>query len=378
MQLKLNENTVLNEYKVTVNGKNLGSQDMRGIEIRWSLDEIYTIGNIVFLDTIGMIEHGKVKVHDELEISYTDAMEEKYKQKFYITDVHETRADAAKIFAEIKFIDRNIINWMNTYESKGFSHGKLKDILEYYIPKYKKDLNPNNELDGKEIWGNKDSVSCGHVVPGDRSLAVLIQRWEQEGNFMFFQTRKDINITKWKKLTAKSPDEYPLKVFSPNQSYIGLIGDLRIRAADGVATNVVLSDLQEVTLKLEESGSKIFTDVKLKYTEIQDETGSTSSTDIPLIKSNGTENIAVRTNLSQKHKANYAKFLNNAIQMEVVVPGWAKRNIGDVVKVHIGTHDVIEDIDKVQSGKWLISKITDKVNQGFYTQKLTLIRSKHM
>jgi hypothetical protein len=60
---------------------------------------------------------------------------------------------------------------------------------------------------------------------------------------------------------------------------------------------------------------------------------------------------------------------------EVIVPGWSKRNIGDIIELQMETLNINEDIDKNMSGKWVITKMIDKVAQGHFTQLLTIARS---
>jgi hypothetical protein len=330
---------------------------------------------------MGMIEHGKLRIHDEIEIYYVDALKETYRQTFLLTDIQDNRAtEPFKIFATLKFIDKNIINWLNTFEAKGFEHNDVDKILKYYIDKHKKDLVPKYELTADKCkWGNETKPKeTSHVVPNDRSLAVLIQRWEQEANFIFFQNRKNIVATHWSKVLKKSPLEHPLKLNTPNEQYVSKIGDIQVKSADALSSNIVIPNITEYYVD-HLSGGKKQVKVELDFKRALEESGSIGNTQVDWVKSNDTKQVAIRTPTSQKFIANYQKFINNMIVMEVIVPGWNKREIGEIVEVKMESHDnLTQDVDKNLSGKWLISKLTDKINQGFFSQKLTLTRSKHM
>ena len=375
MFLKLTDAHLLDEFIVKIGSYRIVNQDVRDMNINWQINEIYTVGEIQFVDSVHMIEHKPVRVNDEIEISMTDAIKENYKQTFIITDISELRVEKNEVVAVLKFIDKNSFEYMRSFRSKGFSHAKSNDIAKFLLDEYKKDdKSVKNEISGEKKWGNEEkSGTETHVLPGDRTVMNNLYRLMSEGDFVVFQSRKNINMTEWKKLTSAEQVEYRLKMVPGNMSYLGKMGDYEAKTSDALSSNTIMPD--QDTMKIKHYDGKKIIKKDLKYDLARDESGKCGSTDIEWVKGNGTKIMGYMTNTSESGMYNYKKYVNNMIVMECVVPGTFKRDIGKTIDVQLETLDISQDIDKNMSGKWVIIKIVDKTHQGFFTQKLTLARS---
>lgn len=375
MFLKLTDAHILDEFKVKLDSYEIQNQDVRNLEIHWQVNEIYTVGEIHFVDTVHMIEHKPVKTNEKIEISWTDGLKENYKQEFIITDVKEKRVEKEEVIGIIRFIDQNSFEFMRSFRSKGFSHAKTVDISKFLINEYKKDdKSVKSEVSGEHKWGNEEKKGTeSHVLPGDRTVMNNLYRLMAEGEFLIFQNRKEIKVSEWKKLTGGQKVDYKLTFVPDNISYVGKMGDYHSHTADAISANLIMPEQE--TVKICHPDGKKLIKKDITYNKAIDESGKCGGTDIKWVEGNGTKNIGYATHTSEAYLYNYKKYVNNMIIMECVVPGYTKRQIGDTIEVQMETLDINVDIDKNMSGKWVIVKLVDKTHQGYYTQKLTLARS---
>jgi hypothetical protein len=373
MFLKITDFHDLQEIRIKIDGYEIVHEDIRDLEIHWQINEIYTVGSLKWVDSVHMIEHKPLKVNDIMDLYWKDASGETYKQKFVITEVQDVRTEIRQNIGAIRFIDQNTIEFLKTYHSKGFTHNKMDEICKFYIGKYKKDKEPKYDIT-KKVWGNEQGDdSNSHVVPGDRSLMNNFYRFMAEGDFIIYQDREHIVLTEWKKITSKSALDHKLKFVPENMSYMGKMGEYKSAPANGLAANIIMPDHK--TVRIDHTKGKKLIKSDLDYKKARDDSGKTGATDVEWVQGNGTRVIGYSTNTSDSHDYSYKKYVNNMVLAEVIVPGWSKRNIGDIIELQMETLNINEDIDKNMSGKWVITKMIDKVAQGHFTQLLTIARS---
>jgi hypothetical protein len=374
MWLKTSEYMAVDDFRFEINGKRVVVQDIKSLEVRWQLSELYTIGEAVFIDSIGIIEHTKMMPHQDLKISWKDATGETFNQTFYVTNIQDVRAEKGQVVGLIRFIDKNIINFINTFESKGFPNGDIKLILDYYVNKYKVDKSFDNQISSYKYGNETNPGNPSQAVPGDRSLANLIEKWSTDADFIFYQERKKITCTCWNKLLSKSCKGEPLIIQGQNLNYVGRVGDMLSDTADSLTANIIMPNIEQYYMKHLEGKKHIIE--PYSYTDARSESGGPlGSKVVEWVKPNDTKNIAVRRDKSKKFKYTYKKYVNNMQILEVITPGDSTREVGDVMKVMFQSHELNEELDENLVGKWLVAKITDKITMGYLTQKLTLIRS---
>lgn len=373
MWLKITDFHDVDDFKVTVDQYEISFDDVRGIEIHWNINEIYTLGYITWIDSIKMIEHKPVRPGEFIEMYWQDGQKETFKQTFVITDIEEIRTEKEQTIGTIRFIDKNSFNFLKTFHSKGFDNGDMKEIVDFFINKYKQDKEVENKLSEKK-WGNEeDADKMTHIIPQDRPLLNSLYKLMLDGDFMIYQTRDKLIVCDWKDITSKGPLDHKLVLQPDNINYIGKIGDIKSKLAEAIATNIIMPDT--TTLKIKHYEGKKLIQKDLDYKKAIEESGKLGATDIKWVEGNGTKALSYSTNTSEAFMNSFKKYVNEALCLEVVVPGWNKRNIGEVLDIMLETGDINVDIDKNMSGKWLIIGIVDKISQGYFVQKITLARS---
>ena len=378
MHLKVSEYLELDELTLSIDEYKISADDVMDFEIHWQLHELYTVGTIKFIDRLRMLEHKPLTINDILSVKWIDAQKEIFQSDFIITDIEELRTDKEEVVGSLRFIDLNSMEYMRAFVSKGYTHADLVKISSEMLNKYKKDSKSVKIEAGKKEWGNEEKPGqMTHIIPGNISLLQNLYKYMSEGDFLMFQDRKNINITEWSKVTSRGALQYPLRFTPDNQYYIGKIGDYTYRMNGGLSSNVVVPDSN--TTKIRISSEKNIKKDELNFTSAIGESGSLGSRMIPYFIGNGTSKIDIKTYPSQASKYSYKKYVNSMVQVEVIVPGWTKRNVGDKVELMLETQDIYTKatgFDKNMSGMWTIDTLIDKIVQGVYTQKMILVRAK--
>lgn len=374
MPLELNSSLELAESKIKVKDKEINVDEIQDVEIYWDMDNLYTFGTIAFRDELNFIENAPILVNDEIELYFKDGLKKVYKQTFIIQKVIKAGTYKGVNHATLEIIDKNAIEFMKVYDSKGFINTSVQDVIVEYYKKYNKEENRKMYNESTPTgWGNDGNSSL--IVPGDRSLFSSLNMFIKETDILLFNRRDDIMLTDYKKLNSKNPKKEVFTINPENQFYNYRIGDYYVKGGDSFANTITNSDTEVVTYDYK-AGKKVVKQ-NMGFKEASNESKSLGKTDINIVPSNETKRIVYASNNSGSNMFIQKKYANRAIQIVMTVPGTFNNNIGDVVEIIIPTSNNKLDIEKNISGKYLIIKVTDKIMMNKFVQQITIARAKN-
>lgn len=374
MALELNSSLELVESKIIVKGKEINVDEIQDVEIYWDIDNLYTFGTVTFRDELNFIENAPILVNDEIELYFKDGLKKVYKQTFIIQKVVKAGTHKGVNHASLEIIDKNAIEFMKVYDSKGFVNTSVQDVIVDYYKKYNKEENRKMYNESTPTgWGNDGNASL--IVPGDRSLFSSLNMFIKETDILLFNRRDDIMMTDYKKINTKEAKKDKFTINPDNQFYNYRIGDYYVKGGDSFANTITNSDTEIVTYDYK-VGKKVVKQ-NLGFKEASDASKSLGKTDVITAPTNETKRIVYASNNSGSNMFIQKKYANRAIQVVMTVPGTFENNIGDVVEIVIPTSNNKLDIEKNISGKYLVIKITDKIIANKFVQQLTIARAKN-
>lgn len=374
MALELNSSLELVESKIKVKDKELNVDEIQDIEIYWDMDNLYTYGFITFRDELNFVENAPILVNDEIEVYFKDGLKKIYKQKFIIQKIVKAGTYKGVNHATFEIIDKNAIHFMKVYDSKGFMNKTVQDVIVEYYKKHNQeedrkmlnDSTPNN-------WGNDGNASF--IVPGDRSLFSSLNLFIKESDILLFNRRDEIMMTDYKRMNSRNARKEFFTINPDNQFYNFRIGDYFVKGGDSFSNTITNSDTEVVSYDYK-AGKKVVKQ-NIGFKEATASSKSLGKTDIDPVPSNETKRIVYAPNNSNKNMYIQKKYANRAIEVVMTVPGAFINNVGDVVEIVIPTSNNKLDIEKNISGKYLITKVVDKITLNKFVQQITVSRAKN-
>lgn len=374
MALELNSSLELVESTIKVKEKEINVDEIQEVEIYWDMDNIYTYGYITFRDELNFIENAPILVNDEIELHFKDGLKKVYKQTFIIQRIVKAGTHKGVNHATFEIIDKNAIEFMKVYDSKGYMNTSVQDVIVDYYKKYNKEENRKMLNDSTPTnWGNDGNASI--IVPGDRSLFSSLNMLVKESDILLFNRRDEIMMTDYKKMNSREAKKDIFTINPDNQFYNYRIGDYSIKGGDSFSNTITNSDTEIVSYDYK-VGKKVVKQ-NIGFKEASNSSKSLGGTDIGIVPSNSTKRIVYASHNSASNMYLQKKYANRAIEVIMTVPGTFLNNIGDVVEIMIPTSNSKLDIDKNISGKYLITKIVDKIIMNKFVQQITISRAKN-
>ena len=372
MVLEEVESALLRECIIKVKGKEIDSTHIMDSEITWDLHSFMNYGYITFRDALNHVENAPIIVGDELDMYFKDFDKKIYKQKFKVQKISKikVKSGAKEFYAKIEFIDKNSFEFMKVYESKAYKSKPVQDFIKEYFNKYKQDDKSLTDETTPLYFGNNGDESF--IIPSDRSFFKTLNKMITDVDMLFFNKRKEVMMTFYDKLTSKGPRGPAFKPDPKNEHYIHKIADYDIKNYDGFTSNITNGKIEIYSIDYK-AGKKI---IKTPYdfSTAEGEIGKLGGTTIPITEDKDPK-VLFSTYNSKAVQSIAKKYASKAVEIVMTVPGTFENEVGDVIEVEFPTGNIKEDIEKNISGKYLITKVVDKIISGYFVQQLTVSRT---
>ena len=376
MTLELADDYGLRDNVIVLEDEVLKLDMFDSFEIYWDLHELYIHGSFVFRDEGNIFEKKKITTGAKLHLYGKDLIDKEMNQDFILTDVSEIRSQSPTYKTHVvRFMDPAMYSIMKIYKAKGFPENKkIQDIfMEYYKSLDNKKW--KERFTQKEVkWMIKKDLTLKnpYIVPADRSLMVILHRILSENDILFFSRRNDYTAIEHKVLLTQKPRAEIFEFMPTNTKYTYRIGDITNNSAKGTSTGTILPNAKEFSYDHNAKKANIS---KLTHQQITSE-GKLGKTESNINEIQEGDKILYNSHGNSTYTDMYRRYTNKMFEIEITVPGTFNNQVGDMVEVNIPTNNFGDtNIDKNISGKYLITKVTDKFVQAYFVQRLTLSRS---
>lgn len=363
---------------IHINDIEIIPEDLISVEIQWNLSDFAVQGYLEMKDTYDLMSTGIFDGTAILKIYAEDLYGEKFYRKFKISGISTSEYNERFRLLNINFVE-DVFNTLNKlYRSKGFKNKTYTEAFESYLLEHNIDEMLSEYKITKEL---EDSIQRrDFVVSQDVSVLDFFNRVFRNEGYRLYQERNKIILKEvnFNELPEAEVDGNILD-FSNNTSnnYYGFkIHDFKVGSQDTITMNAVRPvikhfayDINSKTMNTEtENLETIYESLKLNnadFKNIQQTIGEKYSTDFDSVL--GKQKMDIED-----------VFLKNN-NLEIVVPGNFKYNkLGYIVNVTLKGNIFIvrnsSEGDVINSGRYFISSISDKIVGDKMIQKIILNR----
>lgn len=358
----LNAANKLKSYSVKIGSVDLIPETIISLEISHSNKDVIVPGTLVIDDLYDIALLEDLNVID-VEVVYTDIYDKTFEKTFVILKISEFETSKNTKMLSIDLQDKFSYTLETSFYSKSFT-GTAIDALKSYL----------EHLQLKEVLIN-DLTSIEEVVqftiPQDQNNLISLQNEFRKLGCYFFQNRDSIVI---KKLSEMDFSTLPLNGLyiqqTDNQLYKNIIHDIYVDQANKTNTppksRSLAFDIKSKKMVYMETG-----DPKLYKID--------SNNDNYLQSENGQVDVYQTTlNFDQNEYNIREKFVsqNSCI---IAVNGYIDNGVNQIYDLRIAgnksSSKLIADGDLNLNGKWVSTKVVDKIVGDSLVQKITLNRS---
>lgn len=370
MELEQVESALLRECIINVKGKEIDANHIMDSEITWDIHSFMNYGYINFRDALNHVENAPIIVGDDLDMYFKDFDKKVYKQKFKIQKISKVKDKYKEFYVRIEFVDRNSFSFMKAYESKAYKNKPVQDFINEYFNKYKVDDKGLTDETTPLYFGNNGDESF--VIPSDRSFFKTLNKMITDVDMLFFNKRKEVMMTFYDKITAKGPRGPAFKPDPKNEHYVHKIADYDIKNYDGFTSNITNGKIEIYSVDYK-AGKKL---IKTPYdfSTAESEIGKLGGTSIPVTEDKDPK-VLFSTYNSKSVQSISKKYASKAVEIIMTVPGTFENEVADIIEVEFPTGNINGSIEKNISGKYMITKVVDKIIGGFFVQQLTVSRT---
>lgn len=357
----------LKEINLNLNDKfTVPQNNITSLIIDYDIENPYISGSFELETEFDVGEAVQFDGEMNIILDATDQLDTKIQEKFVVFDFSCVRGASKNFTTTGKFLD--LVSWelSKKFTSKAFVNTDMgeilkdKDIAKEIFDKVSKELD----------FDNTNKVE-NFVITANKNLLSIQKRLKEYFNCVYFHTHDKIKIKTWDNLLGSNV----LKVGGKEVTYNS--------PTDDAAPLFDVIEYKTMTLNgldLVKHGIKAKT---FSYNPLK---RSVKPFEYNLEKANeDLKNPSKIKDLTQGEKVVYYSYINPEEQTKysfqrhimfnsrfmLISTGFFCVNPGDTVNLSIkGMEDAVENI----SGKYLISRVTDSISQGYITQKVELCR----
>ena len=366
MNNQANQNA-LRDFNLRLNNKfNVPVNSLIDMTIDYDIENPYVSGSFVIETEFDLGEALQFDGEMSCDLQAKDCLDNKINEKFVVFDFSCVR-DSSKNFKSYgKFLD--IVSWelSKKYISKGFVNCDMKTVLtdiDIAADIFKKTSKKTDFDETKQV--ENFVVSC------NKNLLSIQKRMKEYFNCVYFHTHDKIKLKKWenlfkgellkvgdKEITYKSPPEASVPLFD-----IIEYKSLSVKGIDTTKYGVKVKSYSYDPLNR--------TNKPFEYDLIQ---ANKDLNNLEKIQdnTNGIKTIYT-TNINPEEQTKYI-FQRNLMfnsQFMLLASGFFCVNPG--LTVNLSVKGMENDVENI-SGKYLITRVTDSIAQGYMTQKVVLSR----
>jgi hypothetical protein len=376
-----NEATILQSYVLEINDYQLFSEDILSLELLFAFNKPFIEGSLSIKDSLGISNLNLWDGNTKVKIYAVDIYGEKFSRVFRITGIsNDEYLDRFKKY-NINLVDELYYTLANTYLSKSFTEDPVSAFKKYMT-----ELSLDTYLTDNKMTGEYDSAdSYSFVVPQDRSIYDFFSYEFKNNGLRFWQSRKSLNV---KNITIadleyvqyEDPDAGLTNARYSNNSdndvYGFKIHDFKLKYNEIIKSNVekpvILHQTYDITKKAIDSTTNNLSDI---YSGI-----SLNDKDMSTLQHTTGARYEVDADVFiDKQKLELEDIFMRNNSLEIVVPGNFKYNaVGYLAEVNLKGNPLMQsqsiEGDVFHSGKYIITKITDRYVGDKLIQKMVLNR----
>jgi len=351
----------LKSYSVTIGSTKLIPEVIISVELSYTNKSPKVDCTLIFDDLYEMNMQEDLKTA-EVVIKYMDIFDEEVDKTFVILDVDELPTSKNNKILKMELQDKFSYVLSRSYKAKSFT-GNPKTALEEYLTEL--GINDYHELD---LTDNSDSF--GFVIPGHQDNLTSFETELGKYGYYFYQTKDKIALKTIDELKPSSLEENGDFIQqTDNQLYKNIIHD--IKAQHGKKSNTppktraVAFDISIKKFVYEELND-------MDEYSLNDDTANPQSED-------GVRDVYQTTlNFDQTKYKMREQFLSQN-QCEIAVNGYFKNDLNQIYNLKLAgnksTADGLAKGNMVLGGKWISTKVVDKIVGDSMVQKITLNRA---
>jgi len=372
----LNDITILQYLKITIDGYEIVQDDIISIEIKQSLKIFGIHGKLKIKDSFDIRNNTEITFNgkNKLIISMIDFLGDISIRSFKIVTIESIPYNERFKIYDFTFIDEITYQLQNAFISKSFTDTPI-NAFKMYITHLEIDKLLESDKLEKDIYDSGTSQSF--VVPQDRSVLNYFQYLFKQENIRMWQDRNSFHV---KEIIPSSlevlndsngePIEYTNSTL--NNTYMFKIHDTN-------ETNNIYKTNKQIERIFSFDKGKIVSDETLNLTDIYDDM-KLNLVDMSSIQ----QTIGERFNIDSFPNQGNQKFdifdnyiINN--ELEIAIPGSLKySNICNIINVTLKGNPLYNDAnslnDMASSGKYFVSSVIDKIIGDKFIQKMILNR----
>lgn len=357
----------LNDFNLKIADEfSIPANAINNLSIDYDIEKPYVSGSFELETEFDLGNALQFKGETNLQLQAKDVLDYQVNEKFVIFDFNCSRESVNRFVSSGKFID--VVSWdlSKKFVSKGFNNCDLKDVIS--------DVDVGKEAlekSTKELEFDELKKVENFVVSSDKNLLSVQDRMKEYFNCVYFQTHNKIKIKTWNKLYRNNTLT---------------VGDTEVTYANPAESGTPLFDVIEYKnisaqgIDVSKFGARVktYSYNPLKRTVKPFEYDLTQANrdlnnieemkEIPV----GTKSVYIsHINPEEQIKYTFQRHLMFNSQFMLLASGFFCVNPGETVNLSIKGHEnSVENI----SGKYLITKVTDSITQGYLTQRVVLSR----
>lgn len=357
-------------YQIQIDGQKIDMTHIKDLTIDFDINNPYISGHLLLHLEKDVFEKYKFEGESKIQIVLADWNGVEFDNTFTAYQSEVIQLSQERIQAQFLFLDEFSIHAGNLYVSKGFKNISVDSILNdnaVLKPLYDK-FNSKKK--------NFDNVSFRldtYALPSNKSILNIQNDLKNYFNVLIYQTRKEYRLQKWDTLmnspVLKGADgkDLTFKYPSANADYVYSVDDFNLHQ-----TNTLNVSLQAPNIKayyydpLNKSKKTI---IDYNHQKAVDDIGSDQK--VSNISKGYKMAYQALLNPENQIKTLYQRNLYKNSNIDIIVKGSFSINPGNLVMLdyegNSGTSDII-------SGKYVVMRVTDKIVQGAFTQRITLAR----
>jgi len=355
-----------NELKILVNNIEIRHREMLDFQIDYGKEER---GYISFVDSLGIVELAPLSF-GVIEVYFIDKLKAEQTKRYIITKVETIRAKNNSINIDLEFEEEDTYKLKTAFISKSFKDFSILEIIESLL----------NDLKIKAEINNKDKIKKYEffVTPGNISVYDFILKQSKIDDFNFFvdrmgyvfSDRDSFDFSKSKSLKESDfsfTNKMPYWRILEYKGKISNIEEIR---------NCVNSDLTNPNIEDLKYDSKDLKILDIYETQkLNDYSGIADST-IPDIFSNfGKKQInhIYKTSILGDN-IDFREYMKSTQSISIAVQGVLSVRMYGSINIKIPRASITKNSknDSIFSGKFIVTKVVDKIMGDKYFQILEL------
>ena len=369
--LGLQSNHLKGDAYVVINGVNIAMSQILNMQIYWSIYSFPITGTLTWMDHTDMVEKMKLRGGESVAFVMTDYDDKPFVQTFQIIDVRTTRSKNNAPIATIKLMDIESVSAMNLYPEKSWKSATMKEIID--DPDTMKPILTSKKKD----FGDVSFKHEDFVVPMNINFLTVTDWLVQHNNYLFFQNRESYVIQDWKELfqrpTKSSSPEDRYRYKTPNEAYRRKITEYKYHWGDMLSAETLQPTGNVASFDITNKHRKYTIE---SYQGAVEKLKSSGSTPHSFGSAGPKHFYKVDNTIEKAVEWQWSKNANKDLEIEILVPGQFKTQIGDMVWMEMAPWARDADKEFNVYERWLVSGIVDTLTPPDFIQKLTLVRAK--